>query len=237
MSSASHDHSPSADRIRRQLGRSRWGLRIWLGLAAVLLVPVVGGLVAWTSYRGAEGKAAARAAELGGRVTWSEGQPARHVIALSFAGRPLDDAQLKRFSPWWWHFPALVDLDLTGTAITDEGLAHVSGSGIKNLMLGGTRITSHGLSVLDQCPALASVSLTRTRVDDAGVEYLASLPGLRTLYLDGAPITDAGLRRLEGLSSLRYLRLGGNRGITDAGIARLEEALPDLKVSRSEARD
>jgi hypothetical protein len=233
MSSASHDHSPSADRIRRQLERRpRWGLRLWLGLAAVLLLPLVGGLVAWTSYRGAEAKAAARAAELGGRVTWSDGQPERHVIAISFADSGLDDAQLKGFKPWWWHLPALVDLDLTGTAITDEGLTHVSGAGIKNLMLGGTKITSGGLSALAVCPALGSVSLSKTLVDDAGVEYLVALPGLRTLYLDGTPITDEGLRRLEGLTSLRYLRLGGNRGVTDAGVARLEEALPEVKVTR-----
>jgi hypothetical protein len=198
----------------------------------VLLVPLVGGVVAWTSYRGAEAKAAARAAELGGRVTWSEGQPQRHVIAIAFAGSALDDEQLGGFTPWWWHFPELVDLDLTGTAITDEGLAHVARSGIKNLMLGDTKITSRGLSTLAGCPSLTSVLLSKTQVDDAGVEYLAALPGLRTLYLDGTPITDEALRRLEGMTTLRYLRLGGNRGVTDEGVARLEEALPELKVTR-----
>src|SRR5206468_2218612 len=106
-----------------------------------------------------EAKAAALAGQFGGRVTWSEGQPERHVIALSFAGTPLQDAQLKRFTPWWWHLPELQDLDLTGTAITDDGLNLVRKGGIKSL------------------------------------------------------------------------GLGGNRGVTDAGVRRLEEALPDLKVT------
>ncbi len=233
MSSASHEHSPSADRLRRHLERrSRRGLRLWLGLAAVLLLPLVAGFVAWRAYRGAEAKAAARVEQLGGRVTWSDGRSDRHVIVLSFARTGLDDAQLESFTPWWWHFPRLVDLDLAGTAITDEGLAHVSGLGIKNLMLSGTQVTGGGLSVLARCPALSSVALSKTQVDDAGVEFLAALPGLRTLYLDGTPITDEALRRLESATALRYLRLGGNRAVTDEGIARLEEALPELRVTR-----
>ncbi len=233
MSSASHEPNPSADRLRQRLARrSRRGLRLWLALGAMLLLPLVAAFVGWRSYRGAEAKAAARAEQLGGRVTWTGRRPDQHVIVLSLAGTGLDDAALASFTPWWWHLPHLVDLDLAGTAISDEGLAHVSGAGIKNLNLSGTRITSGGLRMLAECPALSSVQLSGTQVDDAGVEYLAALPELRTLYLDGAPITDEALRLLESATSLRYLRLGGNRGVSDAGVARLEEALPHIKVTR-----
>jgi hypothetical protein len=233
MSAGGHDHNPSADRLRRRLERrSRKGLRLWLGVGAALVVPLVALLVAWVVYRGAEARGAARAEQLGGRVTWSEGRTERHVIALSLAGTGVDDAQLGTFTPWWWQFPELSDLDLTGTAITDEGLAHLSGAGIQNLKLGDTKITSHGLAALANCPALSSVSLSKTQVDDSGVEYLIALPELRGLSLEGTPITDAALRRLESVTSLRYLRLGDNRGVTEAGVAALEEALPELKVTR-----
>jgi hypothetical protein len=233
MSSASHEPNPRADRLRQRLARrSQRGWRLWLALGALLLVPLVAGFALWRSYRGAEAKAAARVEQWGGHVTWSGGRVDGHVIAISLARTGLDDAGLASFTPWWWHLPHLVDLDLAGTAITDEGLAHVSGAGIKHLNLSGTPVTSGGLRVLAECPALSSVQLSGTQVDDAGVEYLAALPELRTLYLDGAPITDEALRLLESATSLRYLRLGRNRGVSDAGVARLEEALPHIKVTR-----
>jgi hypothetical protein len=231
MSSANYEYGPSADRARKLLerrSRKRW--RRWLCLGIVGLLALAA-LIAWNSYRGAERKAASRAGQLGGRVTWSQDRE-RHVIALSFAGTVLTDDQLKSFIPWWWHLPGLVDLDLRGTAISDEGLAHLSGAGIKNLILDNTKVSSSGLGLLAQCPSLSSVSLSNTLVDDAGIEHLASLPGLRMLDLEGAPITDDALRRLESVSSLQYLRLGGNRGVTDDGVARLQAALPELKVTR-----
>src|SRR5262245_48992018 len=142
MSSANYDYGPAADRARKLLqGRTRKRGRLWLGVAAVLLVPAVAALILWTSYRGAEAKAAARAKQLGARVTWSDGRAERHVISLSLAGTGKGDAEVGSFTPWWWHLPHLEDLDLSGTAVTDNGLTHLNGAGIKNLILTGTKIS------------------------------------------------------------------------------------------------
>jgi len=238
MSSASYEYGPAADRARKLLAlrrRRRWPL--WFGVAVILIVPAIAAYVVWTKYRGAEAKAAALAQQLGGKVTWNDGRLSggssrRHVMALSFAGSHFNDAQLSRFTPWWWHLPQLSDLDLSGTAITDDGLKHLSGCPIKHLSLSGTKITNYGLRHLVECPALASLSLSKTAIDDAGLENVCALSNLRSLYLDGTAIGDAGLQRLETLASLQYLRLGNNPGVTYEGIARLEAALPELKITR-----
>ena len=45
------------------------------------------------------------------------------------------------------------------------------------------------------------------------------------------PITDAGLVHLKGLTNLEGLLLIGTQ-VTDAGVAKLKEALPDCRISR-----
>jgi hypothetical protein len=69
--------------------------------------------------------------------------------------------------------PRLECLDLSSTAITDEGLRHLS-----------------GLS------SLLFLCLDYTQISDRGVAYLRDLPCLNTLYVDGTNVTNEGLRSL-----------------------------------------
>ena len=50
--------------------------------------------------------------------------------------------------------------------------------------------------------------------------------------LTNTKVTDAGLKELAGLKSLQTLRLSGTAGVTDAGVAELQKALPKCKVLR-----
>jgi len=74
--------------------------------------------------------------------------------------------------------------------------------------------------------------LINTGIDDDGLKHLSRLPQLGVLYLEGTPISDQGLRHLVGMKTLRYLKLGDNRGVTDAGAAELQSALPKLRIAR-----
>jgi hypothetical protein len=57
------------------------------------------------------------------------------------------------------------------------------------------------------------------------------MPQLQWLYLDDTGITDAGLKHLVGLTRLQELDLHGTH-VTDEGIAKLQEALPNCQITR-----
>ncbi len=51
------------------------------------------------------------------------------------------------------------------------------------------------------------------------------------LRIGGPNVTDVGLVHLKGLRSLRSLDLSGTK-VTDAGVADLQRALPNLEIIR-----
>jgi len=67
----------------------------------------------------------------------------------------------------------------------------------------------------------------QSRVGDLGI---AEAERLQTLWLENTQITDAGLVHLSGLTSLQELDLPSQ--ITDAGLAKLKEALPNCDILR-----
>ncbi len=77
-----------------------------------------------------------------------------------------------------------------------------------------------------------SLDLGGTQLTDAGLEPLKTLKGLEILSLQRTSITDAGLTHLMGMTGLRSLDLSVNSKVTDAGIARLQKALPNCRIHR-----
>ena len=84
--------------------------------------------------------------------------------------------------------PALVNLQLVGSTLTDDGLEHVSSSlTLRELDLRGTRITDKGLESLRQCPRLQVLDVRGTGVTAAAVGRLAcELPRVK-VYFRSAP--------------------------------------------------
>jgi hypothetical protein len=149
-------------------------------------------------------------------------------------------------------------LDLSNTQVTDAGLVHLAGlTKLETLLLSNTRVTDAGLVQLTQLKQLTYVSVSSTKVTDAGLPHLARLTELETLQIDDTRVTDAGLVhlagltkldhlyvsdtqitdvglvRLEGQKNLKYLYLKGyfkKSRLTDAGIAKLQNALPDCQI-------
>jgi hypothetical protein len=60
---------------------------------------------------------------------------------------------------------------------------------------------------------------------------LKDLPGLRALCLSYMPVDDSDLDYIIPLKQLRQVELTGTE-VTDAGVAKLQQALPNCKISR-----
>jgi len=124
----------------------------------------------------------------------------------------------------------VVDFHLGGTALTDDGLAHVKLlPKVVQLDLKDTQITDAGLAHLAALGTLNRLHLEKTKVTDAGLAHLKDLGNLEYLNVYGTAVTDAGLEHLKGLKNLKKLYVW-QTPVTDAGIAKLKEALPGVIV-------
>ncbi len=124
-------------------------------------------------------------------------------------------------------------LDLSYSQVTDAGLEHAEGlKQLEELDIGDTRVTDAGLQHLKGLNHLSVLGLSCTQVTDSGLVQLAGLTQLQRLYLDKTKITDAGLAHLAGLTRLSGLWLEHNPQITDAGVKRLQQALPNCIIKR-----
>ena len=106
-----------------------------------------------------------------------------HFIELhcTNAGARFGDTDLATLRPL---APQTVWLDLSGTGITDAGLATVAQfKNLTRLHLNRTRISDTGLKQLSGLQQLEYLNLYGTGVTDAGLQSLTSLKKLRTLYI------------------------------------------------------
>ena len=74
--------------------------------------------------------------------------------------------------------------------------------------------------------------LEGSHITNDGLPNLSRLHNLQRLGLRGTVVTDRGLAHLEGLTSLRELELS-RAYISEDAVARLQNALPDCKISIS----
>ena len=89
-----------------------------------------------------------------------------------------------------------------------------------------TKITDAGLVHLKGMTELQKLNLSRSNITDAGLMHLKGLPNLQNLSLFGTKVTNAGLVHLKGLTELQELNL------RDAGVADLQKALPNCKITK-----
>lgn len=133
----------------------------------------------------------------------------------------------------------LLDLNLAGTGVGDDGVAHLEGMHmLQTLDLWGTRISDRSLRVVGGFESLRTLDLWGTRVTDAGLRHLARLRALTRLYVPGPRVTAAGLVHVGRCPSLRALDLSGARVGTD-GLALLGglQALEVLYLWDSDVTD
>jgi hypothetical protein len=149
-------------------------------------------------------RAVAAILKLGGQVKRERNQADQPVIAVSYFGTPVTDADLVRLVD----LPQLRDLSLDETNITDDGLAHLRGlTRLEKLDLRGTPITDQGLAYLRGLTDLRELDLFRTQVTDKGLQHLKGLLKLQTLNLFRTKVTEAGVKELQGaLPAVKIVR-------------------------------
>jgi formylglycine-generating enzyme required for sulfatase activity/Leucine-rich repeat (LRR) protein len=135
--------------------------------------------------------------------------------------------------------PALKELDLTGTATTDEAVKDIASlKKLETLSLGRTSVTDACLHHLAGLDRLRSLELGGTAITDDGLQAIQSLPRLEMLSLSGTKITDEGLRHVAKIKTLRSLVLSGTR-VSPRAPAYLGEldSLEELDISFTDLDD
>ncbi|GDY23788.1 hypothetical protein LBMAG56_51350 [Verrucomicrobiota bacterium] len=101
---------------------------------------------------------------------------------------------------------------------------------LRELDLHDGQATAEGVRYASQIPSLQVLRIYGV-IKDEGAQPIGQLKNLETLIAAGTGITDAALEHFAGLSNLRRLEISGCK-VTDAGVAKLKQAIPGLEVVR-----
>lgn len=139
-------------------------------------------------------------AELGTTISPVSAKDAGLQLTYIIGAKSIGDAELEKVIALKSN---LVRLDLSGSAVTDKGLASIA-----------------------QLKNLKRLDLSRTAVTDAGIAQLAALKQLEYLNLYGTQITDASLASLRGIESLKKVYLW-QTAVTPAASEEFQRAFID----------
>ncbi len=175
------------------------------------------------------------------------------IIVLRFRPSSGSDKAMSAISS----LTKLIELDLSGSKVTDAGLAKLAGltdlkklglppaatdggiaklaplTKLEELYIGESKITGTGLAKLT-LPALVTLDASRSKFGDEGLAALSNSKNLQRLILRNTATTDKGLTNLSGLSKLTYLDLRST-AVSDTGLASLSglQSLQHLDLSNS----
>lgn len=151
--------------------------------------------------------------KIGGKIEVDMAKPDQPVLAVDLTGTKITDDHLALLSG----LTTLRSLMLVSTTVGDSGLAHVAKlTNLETLNLHGTLITDNGMAQLKGLAKLRTLQISSTRVGDVGLANIRGLKSLESLYISNTTITNAGMTHLKEMTSLRVLHLS-NTNISDAG--------------------
>lgn len=151
--------------------------------------------------------------------------------------------------------PKLTNLDAGPLPnVTGKGIGALQAcSHLAHLTLIATPLTAEGLEEVQQLPALQYLNISESRcteqhitalaklkvntliagssgINDVMAARLAGLEATTSLSVAGNPLTDKGLVEFKKLSGLKSLDVGATQ-VTADGVAELQKALPDCKIT------
>jgi internalin A len=153
----------------------------------------------------------------------------KKLVELDLSHTRISDEGLLRLHP----AAQIEDLDLLYTEqITDLGMNAIKGwRKLKRLNVRGTRVADDTLAIVSQLTQLEALDIANTNVTDNGLENLAPLTHLKHLALGRIRVDESTLGMLRLLSTLESLDLSGPRGSVRNQRGRASGPLPDALVS------
>ena len=125
---------------------------------------------------------------------------------------------------------SLQKLDLSGTAITDNGLAELTDlRHLQILDLSQTAIDSRGVSHLAKIRSLTELRLFDTCIDNHALRFLKALPNLTVLDVADTRIDEQSINDFGGFALLKELDVRGN-GFSEGTYQRLRALLRQCKI-------
>jgi serine/threonine protein kinase/Leucine-rich repeat (LRR) protein len=178
--------------------------------------------------------AAQRAVWKGGLVTLTDD---REVTTLNDLTSQVQIREIDMRGSAWLndedllYFAGLIDLerlDLSGTAVTNEGLRLLGPlPALADLSLAETGVSRDDAQLADDYPSLERLNLAATGIGTETLAAVSELSGLTHLDVSATRVSDDALAHLSGLDRLRSLNLT-HTAVSDAGLEQLP-ALPELE--------
>jgi F-box/leucine-rich repeat protein 14 len=110
----------------------------------------------------------------------------------------------------------LIELDLSGTSITDYSLKYLNGLRIEKLILSDCQqISDAGLITISDLPLWYLDCNDCYEISDISMKYVSKLFKLTYLSLENCKISDSGIECIKKLSQLTHLNVSGCWRITD----------------------
>src|SRR5262245_58661098 len=136
---------------------------------------------------------------------WLEGQ--EQLRRLEVSGTAVTSDGLVHIK----HLKNLEVLNVCLTAVSDEGFEHLAGmTKMKRMVVCSSKITGSGFKHLPGMTQIESINLHSSPASDAGLEAISKLKSLRRLEIVHSNVTDAGLTHLENLTNLRQLHIASH---------------------------
>lgn len=105
---------------------------------------------------------------------------------------------------------ALEILNICLTACDDRGFEHLAGlTNMKRMVVCASKITGSGFKHLGGMKQLESINLHSAPASDEGLQAIGQLSSLRRLEIVHTKVTDAGLKHVANLTNLRQLHVHG----------------------------
>ena len=128
------------------------------------------------------------------------------------------------------NLPRLRNLTFDGAEVTGEDLASQPGSlSLEGINCANAPVGIEFAQYLSNCPHLTQLQVSHARIDDAFVAQLRGHPSLSRLQVSNTSISDTSIDYLIDIPQLEdvYMRPSG---VTAAGIKRLRQSRPGIKV-------
>lgn len=129
----------------------------------------------------------------------------------------------------------LVNLNLTGSTLSDDWLRHLEKLPLEKLNLTATDITNKGLESVARITSLKELVLDELDgINDQSILILKPLKKLKRLTFNGAHVTADGIKNLTGFKMLKYFHSSGSNANEDffQELGELKE-VKELKLERS----